>query len=298
MQAQALDTKAHRALLGLYALDTRLQAARARLSTLDAEAAQLRDEQLRLELQLATTQHTLRISRRRLGSNLSLLYKQGDVSTLAVVLGAQSLDDAVTRLDDLDRVAKQSRQVVLETVNAQNRLARLRTRLRARSATLATAIVDARRTAASLAATRADRLDFVARLRQREQLKRTQINSLNAVAQRVAHKAVTIEAAVPASGAPAPAAAPAPAIGQTLTVSATGYSLPGRTATGLPVGWGVVAVDPSVIPLGTRLTIPGYGEAVAADTGSGVRGADIDLWFPTLAEARAWGRRTVTITLH
>jgi 3D (Asp-Asp-Asp) domain-containing protein len=81
-------------------------------------------------------------------------------------------------------------------------------------------------------------------------------------------------------------------------VSSTGYSLPGHTATGLPVGWGVVAVDPSVIPLGTKLTIPGYGEGVAADVGPGVRGATIDLWFPTLAQARAWGRRTLTITLH
>ena len=46
------------------------------------------------------------------------------------------------------------------------------------------------------------------------------------------------------------------------------------------------------------MSIPGYGEGVAADTGSAVQGASIDLWFPTLAEAMAWGRRTVTITLH
>ena len=85
---------------------------------------------------------------------------------------------------------------------------------------------------------------------------------------------------------------------RTVTVSATGYSLPGRTATGLPVGLGVVAVDPSVIPLGTKMTIPGYGEGVAADTGSAVQGYEIDLWFPTVAAALAWGRRTVTITLH
>jgi len=98
-------------------------------------------------------------------------------------------------------------------------------------------------------------------------------------------------------GTPDPAPAPA-ADGQTLTVSSTGYSLPGHTSSGIPVGWGVVAVDPTVIPLGTRLTIPGYGEGVAADTGSAVRGADIDLWFPTLTQARAWGRRTITITLH
>jgi 3D (Asp-Asp-Asp) domain-containing protein len=79
-------------------------------------------------------------------------------------------------------------------------------------------------------------------------------------------------------------------------VVATVYDLPGSTATGLPVGWGIAAVDPSVIPLGTRVVVPGYGIAVAADTG--VYGASIDLWFPTAAQALAWGRHTITIALH
>ena len=83
-----------------------------------------------------------------------------------------------------------------------------------------------------------------------------------------------------------------------MTVQSTGYCLQGTTATGMPVAWGVVAVDPSVIPLGTRMTVPGYGEGVAADTGSAVKGAIIDLWFPSCAQAITWGRRTVTITLH
>ena len=56
-------------------------------------------------------------------------------------------------------------------------------------------------------------------------------------------------------------------------MTASGYALHGTTATGVPVGWGVVAVDPSVIPLGTRMTIPGYGEGVASDTGGAVQGA-------------------------
>jgi 3D (Asp-Asp-Asp) domain-containing protein len=86
--------------------------------------------------------------------------------------------------------------------------------------------------------------------------------------------------------------------GETLTVSATGYAIHGRTATGLETGWGVAAVDPSMIPLGTHFTVPGYGEAVAADVGSGIVGLSIDLWFPTVAQANAWGRRTVTIVLH
>lgn len=54
----------------------------------------------------------------------------------------------------------------------------------------------------------------------------------------------------------------------------------GITATGVPVDRGIVAVDPSVIPLGTRMYIPGYGYAVAADTGGGIRGNMIDLGYP------------------
>ncbi len=54
----------------------------------------------------------------------------------------------------------------------------------------------------------------------------------------------------------------------------------GITATGVPVDRGVVAVDPSVIPLGTRMYIPGYGYGVAADTGGGIRGNMIDLGYP------------------
>ena len=53
-----------------------------------------------------------------------------------------------------------------------------------------------------------------------------------------------------------------------------------------------------MIPLGTRLFIPGYGPGVAADLGSAVRGNIIDLWFPTTAQALAWGRKTVTITIY
>jgi 3D (Asp-Asp-Asp) domain-containing protein len=91
---------------------------------------------------------------------------------------------------------------------------------------------------------------------------------------------------------------PSTAAGAQLTVVATAYALQGTTATGIAVGPGVVAVDPAVIPLGTRMTIPGYGEGVAADTGGAIKGARIDVWVPTEAQAQAWGVRTVTITLH
>ena len=67
-----------------------------------------------------------------------------------------------------------------------------------------------------------------------------------------------------------------------MTVSSTGYCLQGNTATGVPTSSGVVAVDPSVIPLGTRMYVPGYGEGVAADTGCAVKGHDDRRLVPDL----------------
>ena len=91
-----------------------------------------------------------------------------------------------------------------------------------------------------------------------------------------------------------------PAAGQ-MVVAASAYT-PGvgcgyYTATGAKAGFGIIAVDPSVIPLGTRMYVPGYGYGVAADTGGAIKGDRIDLCFDTLSEALSWGRRTVTITI-
>ena len=86
--------------------------------------------------------------------------------------------------------------------------------------------------------------------------------------------------------------------GYRIKVDAVAYYLPGRTALGVPVRKGVVAVDPQLIPLGTKLHVPGYGPSLAADVGTAIKGRIIDLWFPSTDEARAWGRRSVTITVY
>jgi cystine transport system substrate-binding protein len=130
----------------------------------------------------------------------------------------------------------------------------------------------------------------------------TEANAARVRSAQLARVSASDSVAAPAPAVDSSAATPTSAASSsgahTVTVSASGYSLTGQTATGLPVGWGVVAVDPSVIPLGTHLSIPGYGEAVAADTGGAVVGSTIDLWFPTVAQANAWGRRLVTVVLH
>jgi 3D (Asp-Asp-Asp) domain-containing protein len=84
------------------------------------------------------------------------------------------------------------------------------------------------------------------------------------------------------------------------TYTATAYNLGGRTASGKPVSKGIIAADPGVLPLGTRVRLeagPYSGEYLVADTGGGVRGRKIDVWVPTTREACRFGRRSVKLTV-
>ncbi|MCY8506344.1 LysM peptidoglycan-binding domain-containing protein [Bacillus atrophaeus] len=89
-----------------------------------------------------------------------------------------------------------------------------------------------------------------------------------------------------------------------LTVTATAYSandggISGVTATGVDLNKNpnakVIAVDPKVIPLGSKVYVEGYGEATAADTGGAIKGNKIDVFVPKTSDAHNWGVRTVKV---
>jgi peptidoglycan DL-endopeptidase CwlO len=292
----AVAVRTHTALLRLYSLDSRLAQARARLDALTARAALLRRERARTAKRLGVARRDFGTAQAQLGERVRVLYEQGQTDPLAILLGAESLEDAMAGIDNLNRAARLDRRLIGETRKAKAHQAAVARSLAARSAALERLRRDAAAAASSLAATRAQQAGYLASLQAKERLTAALVTSLESAAQAAQAKAATLAAAAAPSAVAV--AAPTARGRQTMTVVATGYALGGTTATGLSVGWGVVAVDPSVIPLGTRMSIPGYGEGVAADVGSAVAGATIDLWFPTDAQARAWGRRAVTITLH
>jgi 3D (Asp-Asp-Asp) domain-containing protein len=294
-----LAARSHAALLSLYSLDSQLAQARARVASLHARAAAVRKELRQVAREEAIAHHAWLVSVHALGDHLRTLYEQGEPNAIGVLLGATSIDDAVSNLDALERSARVNRQTIAQTRRAQRALASFQRRLDQREQELHALAAQAEQTTFALERTRVQRTAYISSLERQRNFDARRIARLEAVARAGANRSQIVVAAETPTVAPTtPISTPAATNGSTLTVTATGYSLDGYTAMGLPVGWGIVAVDPSVIPLGTRLSIPGYGDGVAADTGGAVRGATIDLWFPSQAQALAWGRRTVTVTLH
>jgi 3D (Asp-Asp-Asp) domain-containing protein len=130
---------------------------------------------------------------------------------------------------------------------------------------------------------------------------------------KVASAHTTVQPASNTAKAPASApvqkaatSAPASATGKEMTVTATAYTAyctgcSGTTATGIDLrsnpNQKVIAVDPSVIPLGTRVWVEGYGEAIAGDTGGAIKGNIIDLFMADQQDALNWGRKTVNIKI-
>ena len=303
-QNSAIASRSRAAVLTLYALDSGLTRAQGELASLRTQAAAIDRKAAETRRELAVAKRIFSISQRNLANRLRSVYEQGDSDPLAIVLGAKTLDDALTGLETEKAAAATDRAVVTQTRRSRDRYVGLQQRLAARAEKLRGLEASVSATASLLASAKAGRISYLRQLAVQRKLNQAQIGSLAAQAQAIEAQArrIAVEHAASTQTAapvvsPAPAAPPGPG-GTTMTVTATAYTLQGHTATGAPVGYGVVAVDPNVIPLGTRMTIPGYGEGVAADTGGAIQGAAIDLWFPTAAAAAGWGRRTVTITLH
>lgn len=261
-------------------LSTRLNQTRAALARFHERSEAISAQRAEAEQSLRLARRTLKASQRRLADRLRLLYEQGPDDPMSVLVGATSVDDAINRIENLHRIAGLDREVIDAAKAARAHLTVVTQRLaadeaRARETEAATAA-----TVVALEAAQREQAATIASLRAKRSANSSQISSLESRARELA--------AIPSTGQS----------GRTLAVLATGYSLAGHTSTGVPVGYGIVAVDPGVIALGTKMTIPGYGAGVAADTGGAVAGSHIDLWFPTEAEALAWGSRTVTVTLH
>jgi 3D (Asp-Asp-Asp) domain-containing protein len=311
----------HGARLELFALESKLAHAESALAGIQTRLESLERERASSQRQLRAARRTLSEAEERLAEQVRALYVTEQPDVLAVFLGAGSIEDGIDGVDSLHRAADATRGVLDEAQAARVRVAALLRRQTERRSELGQLRLSAAARAQELASARGDRLAYISSLQAEQVLNERQIAEAVAAAE-AAQASASVQTAVAETApsissigaqtivdtSPEPQPSPQPSqpspqapvakTGKTLTVVATAYSTRGTTATGIPTGYGIVAVDPTVIPLGTRMTIPGYGEAVAADMGSAIKGLRIDVWVPTAAEAAQWQWKTVTITLH
>jgi peptidoglycan hydrolase CwlO-like protein len=141
-----------------------------------------------------------------------------------------------------------------------------------------------------------------------EQEKKQMEESMNSIQASIAREQAAVNAVQAAQAVTAVPTEKAPAGKKELYVTATAYSV----EKSLRIGEGItkagynlaktpniklIAVDPNIIPLGKRVWVEGYGEAIAGDTGSAIINHKIDILVQTEAQAFSWGRRTVKIII-
>ncbi|MEH7180618.1 3D domain-containing protein [Neobacillus vireti] len=190
--------------------------------------------------------------------------------------------------DDKKEIAKQEEQLAVERENLNRQQAELNVNLQKRQESLTVMQQKYSEVNEEMAGIQAQLAEAQAKVRQEQEAATT----------------------MAASNTPAPAATPAPAptpvaqSGSEMYVSSTAYS---HESSGSITYMGynikenpnmkLIAVDPSVIPLGSKVWVEGYGVAIAGDTGGAIKGHKIDVLMPNNAHAYAWGRKTVKIVV-
>lgn len=105
--------------------------------------------------------------------------------------------------------------------------------------------------------------------------------------------------APPPAPAPAPVPAPPKAEAPSTSFEATAYAIEGETASGTTTRKGIVAADPKVLPIGSRIRVQGAGkydgEYTVADTGRTIKGREIDIYIANYGEAKQFGRKKVSV---
>jgi 3D (Asp-Asp-Asp) domain-containing protein/peptidoglycan hydrolase CwlO-like protein len=302
----SLTTHERQVLYELYADDSAIARANSAAALASTQAAAI-DRRLRTaRTDAAYARRALRVARTRLASRLAAWYRQGTPpDAVEIFLGASSLSDALDEVELWHSATHLDSSVISQTSLARARYARATGELASAHAAAIRhhdTLVAQLRDLESARAAKARLLESL-RAQGRRAAERQRVSVLAQRAARAARHSAKLSPA-PAIGDPTPLVqvAPPPTLtnpvhpGGTLSVSSTAYALPGNTASGLPTAQGVCAVDPSVIPMGTRFEVPGYGSCVAADTGSAIVGDRIDVWLSSEALAASWGRRQVTIT--
>ncbi len=252
----------------------------------------------------------LEATRARLSTRLRATYKARGLGWLELLAGSANFNQLVLRIGALGRIFEAEDSLAHQIETARDASVRTEADLRAARVAQEAKLREARQARDELARVRTDQAALVARLGGRLQeaqaaanAAQARMDAINRDAQSQSPPSRATPTTRPSEGrgdTTAPTTSRPDASrphGRQFEAKVTAYALPGTTATGVSVRYGIIAVDPRVIPLGTRLYVPGYGEGIAADTGGDIKGNWIDVWLPSEAQALDWGVKHLTVTI-
>ena len=256
------------------------------------------------------------------------MYVNGTSSYIEIILGSEGLDDFISRVKNVKLIVAYDKEVINDFNTKKAAINSKKVELDKENTRLIALSVDNKKKLAALTKQKSDQTVLLVQLQAQENQSRAQLATDTAAeAKQAADAKQAAEATqfalatqqsiintgfASSSGntAKSPVNAPISRGGDAgsykniLNVRATAYdpsnSTSQYTASGKPVEWNpsgysTIAVDPSVIPLGTRVYVEGYGLAYAADTGGAIKGNTIDVFFNTPNESRSWGVRYVKV---
>lgn len=296
-RASVLDTSRSEALASLVGADSEVDRYTNEISDAGSRRDQVQSDIQAEQERVTKLQDLLGKQRTALEKRLCTAYKSDDMGYLDAILGAGDFNDFVNRVDMISMIADEDRQLI-DSINTarqaeEEKIASL-TQKQDELDTTITQLSDAR---ANLVSAQAEQQQTIAEIEADMQFNDSQMAELRAQATAIETRMDEIQTAAEQDGSDDSADTPAPSGGSSMTMNSTAYCMEGTTATGMPVGRGIIAVDPDVIPLGTRVYVSGYGDAIAADVGGAIIGNMIDVWLPC-DEAYAWGTRTVEVTIY
>jgi peptidoglycan hydrolase CwlO-like protein len=223
------------------------------------------------------------------------MYINGTDGYLAIMLSSKDLSDFLSRVDTITRVIKFDNSIIAKLKKNELTIENEKKTLNAENNRLQSLRASNETVLAKLNNDIKQQKQLLSNATEKEQQLLAEQNS---EIEQASHSTVAMAGSQSLSRGSI-GSAPASS-SRVITMQATAYCDNGYTASGMqtrrePGGYSTIAVDPTVIPLGSKVYVEGYGYAIAADIGGAIKGGRIDLFVPSQAEAQSWGRRSVNV---
>lgn len=259
-------------------LDSEIRTLNTRLSELESRSRALRARIETTSSRIEERRVRLAARKQALAARMRSMYVNGRTSKLVMLVSSKDVSDYMNRAEMLEKVAERDARMIADTRRESEQLDASLASLKSDKRDIDGVTADLGTRRRRLERSRGERASMLAAAGAKG-------SDVQAQAGRVEARMERINPRTPVTGRPT---------GKVLMMVATAYSpqepgLDHSTASGMRATKGVVAVDPRVIPLGTRLHVEGYGNCIAGDTGSAIKGNRIDLCFDTLEEMEAFG---------